>query len=346
VISSRRPRNLIGWLLLGIAAALLLSTAAGLYALLSYRLGYHLPGGPVALLVYQLWSPALAAYLLVIVLFPDGRPSARQWQLTAWAYAALCVGYLALLESVAAVAIVHHRIQVDTFGGLRALDYPAGRLALTQNLILVLVVVLGAVFAARQLMAWRHSAGDRREQLKWLLFGTAIYLVCAALSIPGETSAAGFWAVLTDVLSVGFIALPVSVGVGILKYHLYEIDRLISRTLSYAIVTGLLLGVYAGLVTLAHTVLPATSPLVVALSTLVAAALLRPVLHLVQHRVDKRFNRARYDADEMAAAFGARMQDAADLDMVQRDLIGMVSGAVEPAFVTVWLADREIPAER
>src|SRR5579875_1684197 len=87
--------------------------------------------------------------------------------------------------------------------------------------------------------SWRRATGDRRQQLKWLTFGSAICIVCTALSIPGYTTN-GFWAVLNDVLSLGFIALPVSIGVGIMRYRLYEIDRLISRTVAYTIVTGLL----------------------------------------------------------------------------------------------------------
>ena len=111
---------------------------------------------------------------------------------------------------------------------------------------------------------------------------------------------------------MGVTALPVSIGVGILKYRLYEIDRIISRTLAYAIVTDLLVGVYAGLVLLATEVLQFSSPVAVAASTLVAAALFNPVRRQVQHTVDRRFNRARYDAERMVKAFAARLQDAVE----------------------------------
>ena len=137
---------------------------------------------------------------------------------------------------------------------------------------------------------------------------------------------------------VGTLALPVSIGFGILKFRLYDIDRIISRTLAYAIVTGLLIGVYAGLVLLATQVFRFHNSVAVAASTLVAAALFNPVRHRVQHAVDRRFNRARYDADQTVAAFAARLQDAVDLGTVHSDLLSTVGQALEPAHVTVWTA--------
>jgi hypothetical protein len=132
----------------------------------------------------------------------------------------------------------------------------------------------------------------------------------------------------------------VGIGVGIVKYRLYDIDRIISRTLAYAIVTGLLAGVYAGLVLLASQVLLATSPVAVAGSTLVVAALFHPLRRRVQRVVDRRFNRARYDADRMVAAFAARLQDALDLDSVRDDLASVVYKTLEPAHVSVWIRER------
>ena len=131
------------------------------------------------------------------------------------------------------------------------------------------------------------------------------------------------------------------IGVGILKYRLYEIDRIISRTLAYALVTGLLIGAYAGLVLLATDVLALASPVAVAASTLVAAALFSPLRRRVQRVVDRRFNRARYDADKTVAAFAARLKDAVDLDAVRDDLSGVVHQALEPAHVSVWISHRD-----
>jgi hypothetical protein len=135
-----------------------------------------------------------------------------------------------------------------------------------------------------------------------------------------------------------FPLIPAAVGIAILKYRLYDIDRLISRTVSYAIVTGLLAGLYVGLVLLATEVLSITSPVAVAASTLAVAALFSPLRRRVQQAVDRRFNRIRYDADQIVAAFAARLQEGAALDAVQSDLLAVVNTAVEPAHLSVWTA--------
>ncbi|HTQ92166.1 MAG TPA: hypothetical protein VMK84_22010, partial [Streptosporangiaceae bacterium] len=139
------------------------------------------------------------------------------------------------------------------------------------------------------------------------------------------------------VAGAGFAAVPVSIGVAVLKYGLLDIDRIISRTLAYAIVTGLLVGVYAGLVLLATRVLSFHTPVAVAASTLAAAALFSPLRRRVQLAVDRRFNRARYDGDQTATAFAARLKDAVDLDSVCDDLTAVVAKALEPAHVSVWI---------
>ena len=154
-----------------------------------------------------------------------------------------------------------------------------------------------------------------------------------ALSSSGST-------VLVAVSHAGFVAitaLPICIGVGILKYRLYEIDRLISRTLSYLIVTGLLVGVFVGIVVLATDVLPFSSPVAVAASTLAAAALFNPLRKRVQHQVDRRFNRARYDAEATVTAFRVRLREAVDLETVQRELLRAADRAVEPAHTSLWV---------
>jgi hypothetical protein len=128
------------------------------------------------------------------------------------------------------------------------------------------------------------------------------------------------------------------VGVAVLRYRLFDVDRVISRTLAYAIVTGLLVGVYAGIVLLATEVLRFHhSTVAVAVATLAAAALFNPLRRRVQKIVDRRFNRARYDADRIVAAFAARLQDAVDLDVVRADLASSVQQALEPAHISVWI---------
>jgi hypothetical protein len=136
------------------------------------------------------------------------------------------------------------------------------------------------------------------------------------------------------------MCLWTAIAIAVLKYRLYEIDQIISRTLACAIVTGLLVGVYAGLVLLATQVLTLKSPVAAAGSTLVAAALLSPLRSRVQRAVNRRFNRARYDTDQMVAAFAARLKDAVDLDAVHADLGRVVQRALEPAHVSLWMNHR------
>jgi len=189
-------------------------------------------------------------------------------------------------------------------------------------------------------VSWRRAGGERRQQLSWLMAGGAAALASFLAALVAGALPHSVRGAVGDVLLIGVAALPAGMGVAILKYRLYEIDRIISRTLAYAIVTGLLVGVYAGLVLLATRVLSVNSPVAVAASTLAAAALFTPMRHRVQHVVDRRFNRARYDADKIVAAFAVRLKDAVDLDSVRGDLASVVQQTLEPAHVSVWLNER------
>ena len=155
----------------------------------------------------------------------------------------------------------------------------------------------------------------------------------------GPTTTALEW--IDNIFWFGMAALPVSMGVAILRYRLYDIDRIISRTLAYTIVTGLLVRLYAGLVLLATQVFQVHGTAAVAASTLAAAALFNPLRRRVQQAVDRRFDRARYDADQTVAAFAARLKDAVDLDSIRDDLAGTVHQALQPATVSVWVSHRD-----
>jgi hypothetical protein len=164
-------------------------------------------------------------------------------------------------------------------------------------------------------------------------------IVVMTLAESGTSSAA-----LTSVVNVAatyaVVAFPLGMGFGILRYRLYDIDRIISRTVAYTLITGLLVGVYAGLVLLAIEVLRLGSSVSVAVGTLAAAALFSPVRRRVQRVVDRRFNRARYDAEQTVTAFSGRVADAVDLDAVRSGLEEAVGSALEPAHVSVWLVGR------
>jgi hypothetical protein len=212
------------------------------------------------------------------------------------------------------------------------------------NVFLALAVAFWLVSLAGQGLSFRRSSGERRQQLKWLMTGSAIALIgiVPVLTYSGSTSAySGRTSVGVAVAVAGFAAVPLSIGVAVLKYHLFDIDRIISRTLAYAIVTGLLVGVYAGIVLLATRVVSITAPVAVAASTLAAAALFNPLRRRVQRAVDRRFNRARYDADRIVAAFATRLKDAVDLDSVRDGLTTVVDQVLEPGHVSVWISRRD-----
>jgi hypothetical protein len=340
LVARRQPRNPIGWLFLVTGTCLFLSTDGPDYALLTYRLGHHLPLGPVGLAVGQLWGSGLVLLFVVILLFPDGRLPSRFWRATLWVFGTVYAVLQVATAVATADAIAAHPLRVDANGGLSALDTPAGWYNLIQGPATVVLIALTLCFVARQVLSWRRSSSERRQQLKWLASGAAVTLVCGVVS--GSLSSSGV-TIVKDVANFawfGWAALPVSIGIAILRYRLYDIDRIISRTLAYAIITGLLIGVYAGLVLLATRVLSFHTPVAVAVSTLAAAALFNPLRHRVQQAVDRRFNRARYNAGKTVTAFAARLQDAPDLDAVQDDLTSVVHQALEPAHVSVWISQR------
>ena len=339
VVARHRPRNLIGWLMLWLAVGFMVYADSGVYDVIGYRLSHRLPLGPEILILYHVCEPVLGLLPLVILLFPDGRTPSPRWRRLVLGYLALAVIDMIVQGQMSVYALTHHRTQVDTSGQLTLSD---GAYSVVFGPIGFIFFAFWGVSVGYQVMSWRRAAGERRQQLNWLMAGAAIALACFVGSAFAG-AADGGWQVAGDVLVIGLAALPAAIGVAILKYRLYEIDRIISRTLAYAIVTGLLVGMYAGLVLLATRVLSVGSPVAVAASTLAAVALFSPLRHRVQRVVDRRFNRVRYDGERTVEAFAARLKDAVDLDMVRTDLAGVVSRALEPAHVSVWTARESRP---
>lgn len=347
VVAWRRPGNPLGWIILGTAVFLALSEDASYYAVADYRLRHGgLPLGFLALLAQPAWAPGIVLFGLAVLLFPEGRPPSPRLRWIVWAYAMVAAGWIAAAVAITVGAITGHRTQVDSSGNLLLLDdsvYSPSWWVVLSNVFLALAVACWLVSLAGQGLSYRRSSGERRQQLKWLMTGSAVALIgiVPVLTYSGRTSAySGRTSVEVAVAVAGFAAVPLSIGVAVLKYHLFDIDRIISRTLAYAIVTGLLVGVYAGIVLLATRVVSITTPVAVAASTLAAAALFNPLRRRVQRAVDRRFNRARYDADQVVAAFATRLKDAVDLDSVRDGLTTVVDQALEPGHVSVWLSQR------
>jgi len=341
VVARHQPRNPVGWILIFFVVLFLIFLDAGYYAVLRYRLGYHgLPLGPAAVAVASLLVLAFTLFPLVILLFPDGRLTARRWRWVLRVYAGLVCCVAAINAAPALAADASHDIHVNSSGDVTDTSHLTGWLVHPPGwLTAVVYLSIGVIWLSivgHQVLSWRRASGEHRQQLKWLACGAAVTVCLGPLS-----NAFSSHLVVSELLAFGVVALPVSIGVGILKYRLYDIDRIISRTLAYAIVTGLLVGLYAGLVLLATEVLRLHTPVAVAASTLAAAALFSPLRRRVQRAVDRRFNRARYDTDQTVAAFAARLKDTVDLDSVHDDLASVVTKALEPAHVSVWMNERK-----
>jgi hypothetical protein len=327
VVTRFQRRNPIGYLLLGTALCFLLTLDGGGYATLVYPEHRHLPLGAVALAASQFGILAVFMLPLIVLLFPDGRLPSRRWRQLLGCVIVLA-GYALAANEIGIVAgLAGHRLRISS-DGTAVIAAPLSRSATLASFAGIAILCVAAI--VRQVLAWRHAGSDRRQQIKWLMSGVGVFIV---IGVPSLGISSDIW---EAGIAVGFAALPLAIGVGILRYRLYDIDRIVSRTVAYGIVTALLAGVYAGVVLLATRELAFSSEVAVAVSTLAAAAAFNPVRRRVQHLVDRRFNRSRYDADLTVAAFAARLQDGVDITAVRADLAGTVQRALEPEHLSVW----------
>jgi hypothetical protein len=279
-----------------------------------------------------LFNPAFFLVMLVPLLFPDGRLMSRRWAVVA-----------AILLFSAAAMLFGSVIRPGPLEGMPDFDNPLGMPALgrlAQALIDIggngaVICIPAGILAA--VLRYRRGTLVERKQLKW--FGSVLVLAFsmffAATLLPQPY---GQWAWIVASASIGLV--PVAIGIAILRYRLYEIDRIVSRTIGWALVTGLLVAVFAGtIVGLQALLAPLTNnnTLAVAGSTLVAAALFQPVRRRVQRAVDRRFNRARVDAQRAIDAFGAHLRDEVDLLALRGRLVHVTNEAVQPSGAGLWL---------
>jgi hypothetical protein len=335
LLAARRPRNPIGWLLLVIF--LLAVAPVGDYLIIDYRLHHGtLPLGSVAVVLSNSWPVWLVLIAIMLWVFPDGLLPPGQWRPVAVILVTAGVLWALAATAAGAAAVARHAVVIDASGNLA--NKTTGLTAALQTFSAFGVLASLLVWLVVQVPRYRRAPYERRQQLKWLYTGAAIFVVSLFLAVltPGGPSA---WDLaVNDVISpIGFAVLPVCVGVAVLKYRLYAIDRIISRVISYTLVSAVLAGIFAGLVLLATRVLPFRTPVGVAVATLAAAALFNPLRRRVQRAVDRRFNRSRYNAETVIAAFTARLRGTVDLDMMRSDLVGVVHEAFQPAHVSVWL---------
>ena len=324
IVATHRPANPIGWLFLAIG----LSGAVGVVSneYIHYTLATApgaLPGGPVAAwLSLWTWWPAYGLVPLVLLVFPDGRLLSPRWRWAVWLAGA---GVALLTLGIAATTLgdpVRFALSEEEPGGLAGL---------------VLAVSVGAAAVsflaglASLALRWRRAWGNEREQLKWVAFAAGLALVAnivlQILQLPGLGLA-------------GVVLVPVGAAVAILRYHLYDIDRLISRTVAYGLLTALLGLVYvAGVFVFGRLLNPGgeDSTLAVAASTLAVAALFQPARRRIQELVDRRFNRRKYDAAKTVEDFSARLRNEIDLDTLSAELLAVVNQTMQPSGVSLWL---------
>jgi hypothetical protein len=337
LIASRRPENAIGWIFLLIA----LTQSVGVTADAAAHYGFVVDPGSVpfaaewAWVSQWAWAPGFVLLItFAVLLFPDGRPPSPRWRVVGW----LAAGILGLLIIPVAIAAWPVR-GVDLIVDREALSTGFFATAVQlQFLGVLLIPVAGVASIASMVVRFRRSTGVERQQLKWFTYAAIpeVAFVVSSAFINYEGLAGLLGAIVLAPL------LPVAAGLAILRYRLYEIDRIVSRTISYATVTGILAVVFVVVIVGLQAVLArftSGQTLPVAISTLAVFALFQPLLRRVRRAVDRRFDRAHYDAERTAQAFAERLRDEVDLAAVTGDLARTTRAALAPTTLGVWLRE-------
>jgi hypothetical protein len=336
VVARHVPRNPIGWLLLAACASVGAFALCQQVAGLTYR-HHPLVVGVCGVLTQVFYFCFLFAAPLVLLFFPDGRLPSPRWRRVLAAYLVIAAGEIAVIVGWSVHLLLVGPLPFNSSGDLAKTDSPGPAVGLVLTVLVLGCLGLALSWVVRRIAGFRRTTGVVRQQSKWLALGAVflvISLIVSLITPSGNSTTSTVGNVISNVAAVPF---PVTVGIAILRYRLYDIDRVISRTLAFALLTGLLVGFYVGAVTLATRVLPFSSPVAVAASTLAAAALFNPLRRRLQRGVERRFNRARYDAERVVAAFAERLRNTVGLDTVREDLMTVVHRTLEPAAVSLWL---------
>jgi hypothetical protein len=325
VVAAHRPENPIGWLFLAIGLSGAIGVISNEYV--HYTLVVDpgaLPGDSVAAwLSGWTWWPAFGLVPLVLLVFPDGRLPSPRWRWAAW----LAIAGVVLMTLGIAASTLH-----DPVGYALSEEAPGGLPGLVHNVSVSAAAVSLLAALVSLALRWRRALGDEREQLKWVAFvaglGLIANIVLQVLQLPGLGL-------------VGVVLVPVGAAVAILRYRLYDIDRIISRTLVYGLLTASLGLLYATAVLVLGQVFGGVGgdppSWAVAGATLAVAGLFQPARGRIQGVVDRRFNRRRYDATQTVEAFSARLRDELDLDTLSAELLAVVDETMQPAQASLWL---------
>jgi hypothetical protein len=337
LIAARRPGHRIGWLLL--VGSLAISTAQLTWSYVAYGLDAdsRLPGAAVIGWVGN-WIPwpALAAFALLLLWFPNGQPPSPRWRPVAWAMVGWCAVIMVFL------AVYPGLIAAPELANPFGLSGEAGaamRHLQASPAIPLITIPLFLASAAAPLVRFRRAQGEQRQQLKW--FASSVGLLVVLVAFP-SWRLSGWAKEVTGILPVVAVwGIAAAIGIAILRYRLYAIDRIINRTLVYGLLTAVLAGVYAALVLVLGQLFggiggqPPTW--VIAGATLAVAALFQPARRRIQQAVDRRFNRRRYDAARTVDAFAVRLRDQVDLDALGAELLAVVDQTVAPTTASLWL---------
>lgn len=341
LIISRQPGNPLGWIFVGMEIT---GVGADLQNYAIYALAHpaaNLPGGSLVAWVSSIaGGPLLYCFIAaMLLLFPTGRPLSDRWRLFLWSVLASVV--CTLLSSLAPGPI--HNFDYAKLPNPVGIPGTGGLLNLINVVGLVLGVGSAVAGAISLVIRLRRSTGEERQQIKWFVFAGAI-MAFVSLSGPVFWTSSRIGPAWAVVFAFGILTIPVASGFAILRYRLWDIDRIINRTLVYGALTTVLIGIYAGGVVLLQYLLdPITrhSDLAIALTTLAVAALFSPIRQRLQQLVDRRFYRQNYDAVHALDRFGLVARNEVDLEQLTRELAGVISETVQPEHVSVWLRHPE-----
>jgi cytochrome b subunit of formate dehydrogenase len=333
VLASRRPRHPVGWLLLVLGLSLAWAGVPPAYA--AYGLLARPGALPAAPTVARYWPviivTAQTALSFVLLLTPTGSLPSPRWRW--WARVTVAATIILLVGLALASGPLDPRYQV--VGGPFELRGQGGVLLVVNQLALAFTTLAVVVGAASLVVRFRRAQGVERQQLRWVASAAALAVLGAVVALGGL--AVGATAVVTWAITACFAVLPLAIGAAILRYRLYDLDHIISRTLAYGLLTLLLGGGYAGVVLGLGQLLGRDSSLVVAGATLAVAALFQPARRRIQQAVDRRFNRRRHDTAQTIGAFSDRLHQQIDLDSVTVELLAVADQTMQPTQVSLWL---------
>lgn len=339
LLALRQPANPIGWLMTVGGLVACVNSAARSIVTAALEDGREVSTALSFLAVFGEWIwplSVLCSLGLPLLLFPEGRVRSARWN---WVLRVMLLGAaVTVLSGILTTEPIYGEpvaplISPWAVAGLA--PWTAAGVNVGGSLLLIPMVLALAGIVIRV----RSTSGAERQQLRWVsrgavlaVAGFAVYPVAEIVDLPG--------ALVSLVSALGFACLPLSIAVAMLRYRLYDLDRVVSRTVTYGALTGLLVASYAGLVTAVSRLTPSSSSLAVASSTLAVAALFQPLRRWLQGAVDRRFNRARYDAARTVEEFRLQLRDEVDLEAVRTDLLSVVRQTLQPESATLWLRGR------